>query len=219
MTPLPTLNDVVVQNVKDEPPGVADVPDATPDDDAVIAEISAEHTDDIEEDARSVRVRWRMAPPRLALVTGLTMTAALVALVGFLGVQAYHAQRTADLHALYLQVGRQGALNLTTIDWHHADADVHRILGMATGTFYDDFSQRSQPFIDVVKKVQSVSKGTVTVSGVESATDTEAQVLAAVSVQTTTNEAPEPSSRAWRMRLSVEKVGGDVKVSSVEFVP
>ena len=160
-----------------------------------------------------------MTPPRLALLIGLTMAAAFAALIGFLGIRAHHAQQSADLRAQYLQAGRQGAVNLTTINWHHADADVQRILAAATGPFYDDFSQRSQPFIDVVKKVQSVSTGTVTVAGVESATDTDAQVLVAVSVQTTTNEAPQQSARAWRMRLSIQKVGDDAKVSNVEFVP
>ncbi|WP_142271020.1 Mce protein [Mycobacterium sp. AT1] len=179
----------------------------------------ADELTEVDEAASSARSRWRPAPPRLALVIGLTMVVALAALIGFLGFQAYRAQQSADLRELYLQTGRQGAINLTTIDWHHADADVQRILGMATGTFYDDFAQRSQPFVDVVKKVQSVSTGTVTVSGLESATDTDAQVLVAVNVLTTTNEAPDQSSRSWRMRLSIQKVGNDAKVSNVEFVP
>jgi Mce-associated membrane protein len=160
-----------------------------------------------------------MTPPRLAVLLGLMMAAALVALIGILGVRAYHAHQSEMLRALYLQVGRQGAVNLTTIDWHHADADVQRILGSATGSFYDDFAQRSGPFIDVVKKVQSVSTGTVTVAGLESSTDNDAQVLVAVNVETTTSEAPQQSPRAGRMRISVQKVGNDVKVSNVEFVP
>jgi Mce-associated membrane protein len=168
---------------------------------------SAEVTADTDGSAANKRSWRRITPPRLAVV------------IGVLGVRAYHAHQSAELRALYLQVGRQGAVNLTTIDWHHADADVQRILSTATGPFYDDFSQRSQPFIDVVKKVQSVSTGSVTVAGLESSTDTDAQVLVAVSVQTTTSEAPQQTPRAWRMRLSVQKVGNDVKVSNVEFVP
>ncbi|MGV0810203.1 hypothetical protein [Mycolicibacterium setense] len=163
--------------------------------------------------------RNRMAPPRLALVAGLTMALVLAVVIGLLAVRVYHAQQSAQLRALYLQAGRQGAVNLTTIDWRHADADVQRILSAATGTFYDDFSKRAQPFIDVVKKVQSVSTGTVTVAGLETSTDTDAQVLVAVSVQTTTSEAPQQTPRAWRMRLSVQKADNEVKVSNVEFVP
>jgi Mce-associated membrane protein len=159
-----------------------------------------------------------MATPRLGLLIGLMMAVALVVLIGVLGVRAHHAQQFQQLRALYLQVGRQGAVNLTTIDWHHADADVQRILGSATGLFYDDFSQRSAPFLDVVKKVQSVSTGTVTVAGLESSTDSDAKVLVAVNVETTTREAPQQTPRAWRMRISVRKVADDVKVSNVEFV-
>jgi Mce-associated membrane protein len=162
---------------------------------------------------------WRaLTPPRPALLIGLTMALALAALTGLLGVRAYHAHQSEKLRAMYLQVGRQGALNLTTIDWHHADADVQRILNAATGPFYSDFTQRSRPFIEVVKKVQSVSTGSVTAAGLESDTDAEAQVLVAINVQATTADAP-PTQRAWRMRISVQKTGNDVKVSNVEFVP
>jgi Mce-associated membrane protein len=197
--------------------GTAEAPDPATDVDTE-ADDSSEATDRSDEGAQSKRSRRRMTPPRLALLIGLTMAVALAALIGILGVRAYHAHQSAELRALYLEVGRQGAVNLTTIDWHHADADIQRILGAATGPFYNDFSQRSQPFIDVVKKVQSVSTGTVTVAGLESSTDTEAQVLVAVSVQTTTSEAPQQTPRAWRMRISVQKNGDDVKISNVKFV-
>lgn len=223
-----TSGDAVTAEVDDADvpnPGPADesVAEGTPSEHAEAADTDADADADADDgtdaDAGRQRTRWRPTPPRLALLVGLTMAAALAALVGFLGVRAHQAQQPADVRAWYLQVGRQGAVNLTTIDWQHADADVQRILGGATGAFYDDFAQRSQPFLDVVKKVQSVSTGTVTVAGLESATDTEAKVLVTVNVKTTTNEAPQQSSRAWRMRLSVQKVGNDVKVSNVEFVP
>jgi Mce-associated membrane protein len=120
---------------------------------------------------------------------------------------------------LFLQVGRQGAINLTTIDWQHADTDVERILNSATGTFFDDFSKRSQPFIDVVKQAQSTSVGTVTEAGVESVTGDSAQVLVAVSVKTSNIGAPEQKPRSWRMRINVQRVGDEAKISNVGFVP
>jgi Mce-associated membrane protein len=204
----------------DSPQDTAETPDTDNDTDAEMeADVSCAEATDSDGDAQSERSWRRMSPPRLALVIGLAMAVTLAGLIGVLAVRAYHSHQSAELRALYLQVGRQGAVNLTTIDWHHADADVQRILGAATGTFYDDFSQRSQPFVDVVKKVQSTSAGTVTVAGLESSTDTDAQVLVAVSVQTTTSGAPQQTPRAWRMRISVQKVGDDVKVSNVEFVP
>ena len=110
-------------------------------------------------------------------------------------------------------------MNLTTIDFQHADDDVKRILDSATGTFYDDFQQRAQPFTEVVKQVRSKSVGTVTEAGLESESADEAEVLVAVAVHTTIEGQPEQQPRAWRMRILVQKVGDDTKVSNVEFVP
>lgn len=182
-------------------------------------ETAASEADDHQAEHMQLRARWRrITPTQLVILTGLAIAMGIGTAIGVLGVRTHQASQSADLRAQYLQAGRQGAVNLTTIDWRHADADVERILASATGSFHDDFSARSQPFIEVVKKVQSTSTGNVTAAGLETSADTDAQVLVAVSVQTTTGNAP-ATSRAWRMRLSVQRVGADVKVSNVEFVP
>ncbi|WP_201274578.1 Mce protein [Mycolicibacterium sp. CH28] len=165
-----------------------------------------------------VRTAMR-APVRLASIVGVVIVLALAGLVGQLGVRAYQSHRSEMQRNLVLQVARQGAVNLTTVDYQHADADVKRILESATGAFYDDFSKRVQPFIDVVKRVRSKSVGTVTEAGVESLGRNDAQVLVAVTVNTTAAGAPDQQPRAWRMRISVSGAGADAKVSNVEFVP
>lgn len=157
---------------------------------------------------------------KLATIVGLVVVLALAGLVGWLGFRAYESQKLEAQRQLFLQVGRQGAMNLTTIDWEHAEADVQRIVDSATGTFYDDFQQRAGPFIEVVKQAQSKSVGMVTEAGLESESDTEARVLVAVTVQTSNAGAAEQQPRLWRMRVTVQDVGDDqVKVSNVEFVP
>jgi Mce-associated membrane protein len=161
---------------------------------------------------------WR-SPRRRAVLFGAAMFLALAALVGWLTFRVHESQQLQKQQADFVAVGRQGAIDLTTIDWQHADSDIQRILNAATGFFHDDFSQRSQPFIDVVKKAQSTSVGTVTAAGLESSTANDAQVLVAVSVKTSNAGAAEAEPRAWRMRISLQKVGSDVKISNVEFVP
>ena len=156
---------------------------------------------------------------RLATLVGLVVIVGLATLVGWQGFTAYQAHQAQERRLLFIEVGRQGALNLTTIDWRHADADVKRVLDSATGTFFDDFSKRQQPFIEVVKKAQAISKGTITEAGLESESGDEAQVLVAVSVKTSNIGAAEQEPRAWRMRISVQKSGDDAKVSNVAFVP
>lgn len=165
------------------------------------------------------RQQTSMAPVRLAAVIGLTVIVTLASLAGWLGIRAYHSQQAKDQRELFVQIGRQGALNLTTIDWQHADADVQRILDSATGPFYDDFSTRQQPFVDAVKTAQSTSVGTIIEAGLESESADQAQVLVAVSVKTSNLGADEQEPRYWRMRLSVQDVGDDAKVSNVQFVP
>ncbi|CAN5589363.1 hypothetical protein BH09ACT7_BH09ACT7_56520 [soil metagenome] len=156
---------------------------------------------------------------QLATIIGLVVVLALAGIVGWLGFRAFESHKAAEQRELFLQVGRQGAVNLTTIDFEHADADVQRILDSATDTFYDDFSKRSQPFVDVVKQAQSKSVGTVTSAGLESESGDNAQVLVAVTVKTSNAGAAEQQPRAWRMRILVKKVGDEAKVSNVEFVP
>lgn len=159
------------------------------------------------------------SPVRMAMVCLLVVFLALGGLGWWFGYQLYQSHQAQHQRQLLIGVARQGALNLTTIDWHHADADIQRILDSATGTFYDDFSQRSKPFVDVVKKAQSTSVGTISESGLESQTGDQAQVLVAVAVKTSNLGAAEQDPRHWRMRITVQKVGSEAKVSNVAFVP
>jgi Mce-associated membrane protein len=199
--------------------------ETTEDADAAKTEATAEDEDDagdedsVEDYDEAAPAKSPMSHVRLATIAGLVLVVALAALTGWLGFRTYESHKADEQSKLFLQVGRQGALNLTSIDWEHADADVQRILDSATGTFYDDFQKRSQPFVAVVKQAQSKSVGTIAEAGLESESGDGAQVLVAVTVKTSNAGAPEQAPRAWRMRISVQKVGDEAKVSNVEFVP
>jgi Mce-associated membrane protein len=156
---------------------------------------------------------------RHAMLLGLAVIVAFATLVGWLGFRVHHSHQVQAQRSLILQTARQGAANLTTIDWQRADADVARILDGATGQFHDDFSSRSGPFVDLVKKAKSITVGTVTEAGLESETADTAQVLVAVTVTTTNAGTAEQQPRAWRLRMFVQKAGDQAKVSNVEFVP
>lgn len=161
----------------------------------------------------------QMPPAQLAITFGMAALLVLTIVCGWLGYSTYQEKKAAHLRQELLQVARQGAVNLTTIDFEHADADVKRILDSSTGQFFDEFSARSAPFIEVVKKAQSKSVGTVSAAGIESINGLEGQVLVAVAVKTTTKGVPDDQPRYWRMRMIVDKQGADAKVSKVEFVP
>jgi Mce-associated membrane protein len=199
---------------------VATDSDPAPDDDIGDAEDCAPESDVDQANASATQPSKKpTSAPRGAMLVGLAVVVALAALVGWCGFRAHQSHQAQAQQSQLVQAARQGALNLTTIDWQRADADVQRILGSATGEFYDDFAKRSQPFIELVKQAKSISVGTVSEAGLESQTADTAQVLVAVSVTTSYAGAPQPDPHAWRMRISVQRVGEQVKVSNVEFVP
>jgi Mce-associated membrane protein len=184
-----------------------------------LADDAADHDDEADNEEQAAPAKRPWSRVRLATVVGAAAVVVLAALVGWLGFHAYQSRQAQHQRELFVQVGRQGALNLTTIDWQHADSDVQRVLDSATGTFYDDFASRKQPFIDVVKKAQSKSVGTVHEAGLESESGDEAVVLVSVSIKTSNLGAAEQEPRAWRMRISVQRVGDDAKIANVQFVP
>ena len=198
---------------------VAHDSDPALDDDIGDAEDCAPESDVAEANASSTQPSKKPTPARRAMLVGLAVVVALAALLGWWGFRAHQSHQAQAQRSQFVQTARQGALNLTTIDWQRADADVQRILGSATGQFFDDFAKRSQPFIELVKQAKSISVGTVSEAGLESQTADTAQVLVAVSVTTSYAGAPQPDPHAWRMRISVQRVGDQVKVSNVEFVP
>jgi Mce-associated membrane protein len=153
-----------------------------------------------------------------AVALGVVLVVAVGGLAGWLGYRALQGHRVAAQRGMFLQTARQGALDLTTIDYAHFDSDVQRILDSSTGKFHDDFQSRSKPFVDIVKQAQSKSEGTITGAALESRAGDSAQVLVAVAVKTT-SAGNQSDTKAWRMRIDVQEVDDSAKVSNVEFVP
>ncbi|BBX62563.1 hypothetical protein MSAS_17370 [Mycobacterium saskatchewanense] len=161
----------------------------------------------------------RMTGFRTTVAVGLAAIVALGIVAGWLSVSAHRLHQREEQGAEFLRVGRQGALNLTTISYADADSAVQRILDISTGAFRDDFKKRSGPFLDVVKQTQSITEGTVTEAALESMQNDHAQVLLAVSVRTTSPAQPPQEPHLWRMRITVQKGGDGAKMSDVAFVP
>jgi len=209
-----------------------DAPELVDADSADAEDIDAEETDGKDSEAdepeaegaaepgtRNRVQKWFSSIPR-PIAVSVAIIVVLVGLGGWLGFRVHQDHQVQAQRNLYVQVARQTAINLTTINYTEVDADIKRVLDSATGAFHDEFQNRSQPFVEVIKKVQSKSEGTVSEAGLLSSTKDQAQVLVAVAVKTSMAAAPaDQEPRRWRMRLTVDKTGDTAKVSKVEFVP
>ncbi|MGV0627120.1 mammalian cell entry protein [Mycolicibacter minnesotensis] len=179
----------------------------------------ADDADSPEPVATSGRLDGRdPATRRVAAGAGLTVVV-LAGALGWLGHHIQQNQQSQQQREQFVQVARQAAVNLTTISYTQADADVQRILDATTGEFRDDFTQRSRPFVDVVKQSHSESEGTVTEAGLESVDGDRAEVLLAVAVRTTLAGDAVPEPRRWRMRISLQGTDDGPKVSNIVFIP
>lgn len=162
---------------------------------------------------------WSSVTPELAtLVVGVAAATALTILVGWLGARAYQAHDVNAQRDRFVAVARQEAVNITTIDYRHAEADVQRVLDLATGSFYASFSRSSPDLIDTVKQEESKAVGTATEAGLASKTGNQAQVLVAVSVRSNHLGGLDKPPKQLRMRVMLQKTHNQVKVADVEIV-
>jgi Mce-associated membrane protein len=160
-------------------------------------------------------VRRPIPAERLALIIGLVAGMLLAGLVGWLGFRAYDAHNLEARRALFVQTGRQEAVNLSTVDYQHADADAQRILDLASGKFYTAFTRRKQSYIDSAKQMRSKTVGTVTDAGLESQSGDLGRVLVAVTVSSSDPTQAQREPQYGRMRITVRKVGDVAKVTDV----
>jgi Mce-associated membrane protein len=94
------------------------------------------------------------------------------------------------------------------------------VIDNSTGQFKADFQQRANDLISVVTQSKTVTEGTVKAAAVESMDGDSAVVLvSATSLVTNSPPGKDEPPRAWRLRVTVAEVGGQYKMSKVEYVP
>ncbi|MCE3550807.1 hypothetical protein LWC33_04980 [Pseudonocardia sp. RS11V-5] len=150
----------------------------------------------------------------LLVVAVLLFAAAVTAGVFWLHGQTARADRENALSA-----ARQTAVNLTTIDFNHAEDDVRRVLDGSTGDFGGLFTQNLDSYVGVVKDGQVVTAGEVTEAGIDKYDGNTASAVVAVKTTVKNKTVPNGEQRFYRLVEQMEKHDGRWLVSRVEFVP
>ena len=170
---------------------------------------------------RRRRLRLRLRRPgwrAVAVAAGLAVLAVLVAGNGLLAWRHHQADQVRERAAQFATAAGQGVVNMTTLDFTKAEADVARVLDGSTGDFHADFASRVDDFTSVVRDSKVVTVGTVTATAVESMTADSAVVLVAATSTVTNAAGTKEEPRKWRLSVTVTRDGDRLKMSKVEFV-
>jgi Mce-associated membrane protein len=185
-------------------------------------DISDQASDELQE-KKPVRKRRHSRLGRiltvLAAVIAVACTAALITLSVLMVLN--HRNQTAEdqRRAEYSAAARQSVVTLMSLDFNKAKEDVQRIIDNSTGQFHDDFKNQAEDFIKVAQDSKVITEVTVNSTGVESMTDDSAVVLVSASSRVTNSAGAKQEPRSWRLSVNLERVGDQIKMSKVEFVP
>jgi Mce-associated membrane protein len=154
----------------------------------------------------------------------VAVAAAIMVIGASLGASGYaiwyhrhveqHQQRTAEFAA----AARQAVMNLMSIDFNTAKQDVQRVVDDSTGKFKDDYQSAADQLVKALQESKVVTKVTVNGVAVDSMSDNSGVVFVAARSVATSSKAPPQRPAAWRVRLTLTRDGGRLKMSDVEFV-
>lgn len=193
----------------DDPPEVAGKERA---DDTVPREAHDDGADDRDPEQLSRRGRITMA------VLSLVTVALVVLAVVFWQQVSTNARQDQDRQAV-LNLARQQAVTLTTVNPKNVKEQMRLLLAHSTGEFRRQFDAASPTFAKVVNDGEVSSKGTVAEAGVVSLSDDRSSVLVALNSTVRNSETDEDEPRNYRLRVDLEKEADQWLVSNMRFVP
>jgi Mce-associated membrane protein len=146
-------------------------------------------------------------------------TCALLAASGYMVWQHRQAVQEQQRAAEYAAAGRQSVVTLMSLDFNKAQEDVDRIINNSTGSFRDDFKNQAADFVKVAQESKVITEVTVNAVGVQAMTKDSASVLVSATSRVTNAAGAKQEPRTWRLAVSLQRDGGQIKMSKVEFVP
>jgi Mce-associated membrane protein len=108
---------------------------------------------------------------------------------------------------------------MMSIDPSKARDDMQRFADDTTGLFKAGILLGAEDAVKAIEQSKVASKGAVHSVAVESMTEDSAVVLIAAKSEFTKPGEAKPESRSLRLVVSLQRDGGQLKVSRIEFVP
>ncbi len=166
--------------------------------------------------------RWR---PHRPSRRALAVTAAILIIGAALttsGYVAWHHREVLQQRrhtAEFATAARNAVLTMMSMDPDKARDEMQRFADDTTGLFKAGILMGAEKAITALQQSNVTSKGTVTADAVESATEDSAVVLLVARTEFSRPGQAKPETRSLRLVVTVQRDGGQPKISRVEFVP
>ena len=165
-------------------------------------------------------------PAGLLRTVAVAVTTLLTAgLLGATGYMVWQHQKAAELRrsaAEFTAAARQDVINLMSMDYTRAQESVQRVLDNSTGKFRANFDETADEFVKALQDEKIVTTATINDAAVEldSMTDESAVVMVSATSRREGRQAPKEQQQpqVWRVVLTLERDGDQIKMSGVEFV-
>jgi Mce-associated membrane protein len=173
-------------------------------------------------DEATPAAKRRLRRPGLRAVAAALVVLVIAGLLSVTGWMLFeHRKATAESHrtAEYAAAARQGVVNLMSMDYTQAKESVQRVIDDSIGKFRNNFEDSSQDLIKALQDSKMVTKVTVNDTAVEAMDEETATVLVAATSHREGPNAPKEDQqpRVWRVVVTMQRDGGQIKMSDVEF--
>ncbi len=164
----------------------------------------------------------RLRPPRprtVAATVAVLLIAGLSSATGYMVWDHRKAEAQRQRSAEYAAAARQGVVNLMSMDYTKAKESVQRVIDDSTGKFKTNMEDSTDDLVKALQDSKMTTKVTVNDAAVDSMDEQSAVVLVAATSHREGPNAPKEDQqpRVWRVMVTVEHDGGQIKISDVEF--
>lgn len=169
---------------------------------------------------RPKRPRWFRRPGRkpVAVSVGIVLASASVAASGYMLWQHHTAVHNRRLAAEFSAAARQGITAFMSIDPDHAKEDVQRSIDASTGDQKNQLSVLSTLIVKKAEETKVGTKVTIEAVAVESLSDNSGVVLVAAKTIPTGPDNAKPPPALFRLSVNMDRDGGQLKMSKVDFL-
>jgi Mce-associated membrane protein len=187
------------------------------------AEASSDDADETEPPPVQSR-RWRLWRVPRARRKVVAIATATVLICASLLATAYMVWQHLSLvgehrHAAeFAAAARRGVELMMSIDPDHAKENVQRTIDVTTGPLKSQLEATSSYMVKSAQDAKVITKAAVQDTSVESMTDNSAVVLVVVKSDTTNPDKSKRPTAFWRLSVNIDRDGGQLKISKVDFV-